>query len=362
MDRVIVYTNELMQEADLLNTNKSTMIAMGKLTDAILGSSTLLNRLTCTPTTPASLSVLVNPGEIYITADVDDTAYSVLPIDNTHQIQKQGILYDAVTLSCPAPTTTGFSINYLVQIGFNETDTSASSRQFKDPITGAITTVTKNQVRQDKCMVAVKAGAAAATGTQTTPTPDAGYIGAYVVTVANGQTTITSGNITTYTNAPFLTERLTDKISLATGDARYLRNYNLVARASLAAAQTINNTSTDKVLLDTKSFDPANIIDTTNHRMVPGVTGYYQINAAIGYASITAGNFLVHIYVNGSSVAKIESTGEASPANQGFNVSDIIQITSTTDYIELYGQNVSGSAVNLLSTPTSTFLSLCKVG
>ena len=41
-------------------------------------------------------------------------------------------------------------------------------------------------------LVQVKAGAAATTGSQVTPTVDAGFTAMFVVTVAYGQTTITS--------------------------------------------------------------------------------------------------------------------------------------------------------------------------
>lgn len=50
----------------------------------------------------------------------------------------------------------------------------------------------------------MKAGVAATTGTQITPTPDTGCTGLYVITVAQGATTVTAGNIATYANAPFL--------------------------------------------------------------------------------------------------------------------------------------------------------------
>jgi hypothetical protein len=59
-------------------------------------------------------------------------------------------------------------------------------------------------VRQGVAAIQIKAGTAATTGTQTTPTADAGWTGIYVVTVANGAATITSGNITQLATAPFL--------------------------------------------------------------------------------------------------------------------------------------------------------------
>jgi hypothetical protein len=58
-------------------------------------------------------------------------------------------------------------------------------------------------VRQCKCIVSLKAGVPATTGTQTAPAPDAGFIGLYTITVANGASQITSGNITQLANAPF---------------------------------------------------------------------------------------------------------------------------------------------------------------
>ncbi|MHA0110713.1 hypothetical protein ACXYUI_26650, partial [Klebsiella pneumoniae] len=57
-------------------------------------------------------------------------------------------------------------------------------------------------------MLSAKAGISATTGSQVTPSPDSGYVGIAVVTVANGQTTITSGNITAYTSAPSINSTL----------------------------------------------------------------------------------------------------------------------------------------------------------
>lgn len=228
MDRQIVYPGAIPLETDMLNSNKYALIGLSKLAAAILGTSTLLNGLACTPDSPASLNVNVAAGEIYSLQNVDGTAYSSLAADTTHQIVKQGIRMDAGLLSCPAPGTAGQSINYLIQVTYTDTDSGATvlpyynasnpAQAYSGPANSG---TAQNTVRKGICTVAVKAGIAATTGTQTTPAPDAGYVGAWVVTVANGQTTITSGDIALYSGAPFLTERLTDKISQATGDSRY---------------------------------------------------------------------------------------------------------------------------------------------
>lgn len=211
MDRQIVYPGAIPLETDLLNTNKNAMIGLSKLAAAILGTSTFLNGLACTPTGPASLQVYVAPGEIYSLQNIDGTAYSSIAADTTHAILKQGISLDQLTLSCPAPVTAGQSVNYLIQVAYQDTDSGAvvlpyynSSNPAQAYAGPANSGATQNTVRKGVCAVSAKAGVAATTGTQTTPAPDAGYIGAFVVTVAYGQTQITAPNISTYAGAPFL--------------------------------------------------------------------------------------------------------------------------------------------------------------
>lgn len=211
MDRQIVYPGAIPLETDLLNTNKNAMIGLAKLAAAILGTSTFMNGLACTPDSPASLNVKVAPGEIYSLQNMDGTAYSSLAADTTHSLLKQGIVLDSALLSCPAPVTNGYSINYLVQVALIEGDVSPvvlpyynasnPSQAYSGPNNSG---TTNNTVRKCNCAVSVKAGVAAATGTQTTPAPDSGYTAAYVVTVAYSQTQITEGNISAYPGAPFL--------------------------------------------------------------------------------------------------------------------------------------------------------------
>lgn len=211
MDRQIVYPGAIPLETDLLNTNKNAMIGLSKLAAAILGTSTFLNGLACTQTGPASLQVYVAPGEIYSLQNLDGTAYSSIAADTTHAILKQGLSLDQLTLSCPAPVTAGQSINYLIQATYQDTDASAvvlpyynSSNPSQAYAGPANSGTAQNTVRKGVCAVSAKAGVAATTGTQTTPAPDAGYIGAFVVTVAYGQTQITAPNIAAYAGAPFL--------------------------------------------------------------------------------------------------------------------------------------------------------------
>jgi hypothetical protein len=224
VDRLQVYLGQVPLETDLLNTNKFAMMGLAKLASAVLGAGPVLQGLPCTP--GAGLTVSVGAGQVYQSANVDSTAYSSLPADTAHQVLKQGILLDPVVLSCPAPGTAGQSINYLVEVGFQEVDTGALVLQYYNPSNPAVPFIgpagagsSNNMIRAGKCVVQVKAGAAATTGSQTTPAVDAGFIAAYVVTVANGAVSIVTGNIVTAAGAPFLAGLLASHHSGAAGQA-----------------------------------------------------------------------------------------------------------------------------------------------
>jgi hypothetical protein len=215
MDRQIVYPGQILPETTLLQITKDAMIGMAKLSAAVLGTNTVANGFAVTPTGPASLQVMCAPGEVYSMASVDTLAFSTLPADTTHSILKQGIMLDGVTLSCPAPGTSGQSINYLVQVTYQDSDSTPvllpyyNSANPAAPYSGIGNNgLTQNTVRRGIAAVVVKSGASANTGSQVTPSPDPGYIGLYVVTVAFGQTTITSSNITQMPGALLLSTGL----------------------------------------------------------------------------------------------------------------------------------------------------------
>ena len=209
MDRQIVYSGQVPQTTDLLNTNRQTMIALAKLCADLFGTSTVISGLGCVPTTPASMSVAVNPGQIYQLANVDGTPYSALPQDTAHSLLKQGILMDAQSFVLAAPATSGYSQNYLIQAAYLESDvnnvvlpyynSANPSQAFNGPGGSGNAQPT---TRAGQVSLQLVAGTAASTGTQTTPAVTAGYVGLAVITVANGQSTITNASIAPYPNVP----------------------------------------------------------------------------------------------------------------------------------------------------------------
>jgi hypothetical protein len=212
---LLCYPGQIPFETDELSTNRYSLIGMGMLALDLLGSSTVAAGLACTPTSPGSLNVLIAPGRLYSLQNVDNTAYSSLPADTAHQILKQGILADALSLPCPAPATFGFSTNYLIQAAYQDTDANLVPLPFYNATnpTQAFSGPGNNNtaqatVRKGAINITTKAGTSATTGNQTTPAPDSGFVGLYVVTVANGQTSISAGNISILQTAPFFTPLL----------------------------------------------------------------------------------------------------------------------------------------------------------
>lgn len=317
------------------------MIALSKLAIAMLGASTQVSGLACGPNSPAALNVIVGPGEIYSLQNIDNTAYSSLAADTAHTILKQGVLLDAVTLATPAPVTGGQSINYLIQAAFAETDSGAVVLPYynaSNPATAysgpAGAGTTNNTVRKGACTVTAKAGIAATSGTQTTPAPDAGNVGLYVVTVANGQSTVLSGNIAALATAPFIAPLSAyAKIISAGTVVGTVRN----ARMSVATASASATFTADEVVLETAlggtpyrlaSFSGAiNLASTgaggmdTGAAPASGYVALYAIyNPATGVSALLATNAT-------AAAAPNVYAGAAMPA--GYTASALVSVLPT---------------------------------
>ncbi|OCJ12459.1 hypothetical protein A6U86_05395 [Rhizobium sp. AC27/96] len=209
MRRHIVYPGQIPLDTDLLNTSKNAYYGVGWLAESAIGTSTAVSGLAVTPTVPASLQVNVAPGAIYSLQTVDSAAYGSLGTDS-NQFVKQGISASSQTLTITPPATVGQSQNYLVQVAFAEVDAASLTLPYYNAADPSVawsgpnnSGTAQNTQRQDNCVIQLKAGAPAPTGSQTTPSPDVGFTGIYVITVANGQMTITSGNIALLNSAPY---------------------------------------------------------------------------------------------------------------------------------------------------------------
>lgn len=215
MDRIIVYPSSIPLDTDILSINKNTMVGLGFLAQALLGTSTIVDGLSCQPTAPSSMNVVIGPGSITSFAAVDPQAYGSLAADQTNSIVKMGINISPTTFVLTAPVSVGQSINYLIEACFQEVDTnpvvlpyynvSNPAQSFAGPSNSG---TAQNTIRNQRVQLQVKSGQPANTGSQTTPAADAGWIGLYQITVAYGQSAISYANISVTPTAPFLSFKL----------------------------------------------------------------------------------------------------------------------------------------------------------
>jgi hypothetical protein len=188
------------------------MKAIGWLLQSTMGTATGVAGLACTPTSPASLTVNVGPGAIWSFEEIDTTAYGSLSAD-TSPLMKMGINAESAgtSFTLTAPTTSGQSINYLIEASFLEQDGTAVVLPYVNPASPSTpysgpsnSGAAQNTMRVQSVDLQLLAGAPANTGTQTTPATTSGWVPLYVITVNHGQTTITAGGITPAAGAPFL--------------------------------------------------------------------------------------------------------------------------------------------------------------
>jgi hypothetical protein len=186
------------------------MINDGYIAQMLAGTSVAAVGLAISATSPASLTVNIGPGAITGFTEVDPNAYGDLGT-NTDPLLKVGINLTSTPFTLTAPATSGQSINYLIEALFEEQDIDPIVFPYVNPSNPAVpfsgpsnTGATQNSIRAQIASLQLLAGAAANTGTQTTPATTAGWSPLYVITVNNGQTTVTSSSWSVSPGAPFI--------------------------------------------------------------------------------------------------------------------------------------------------------------
>jgi len=244
MDRQIIYPGQVPLETDLLSTQRNVMIALGYALQGYLGAGTYVDGFTCVQTSTASQNIQVTPGQILTLANVDNSAFSSLAADTAHQIIKQGLSLSTQTFTCPSPLTVGYAVNYLVEVSQSDIDSGSVLLPYYNPASpqtawggpgGAGTN--NNTVRTSAAVLQLKAGTPATSGSQVTPTVDPGFVALFVITVAYGQTTITSASISTLASAPFVSLKLPGVPAWVQGQTY---NYAVDTGTANAMAITLN--------------------------------------------------------------------------------------------------------------------------
>ena len=125
----------------------------------------------------------------------------------------------------------------------------------------------------------------------------------------------------------------------------------VIFRANRSAAQTISTATYTKVQFNNVDFDTnSNYDNTTNYRFTPTVAGYYLINSLV---SITSATYMVftNIYKNGSvyQFSNRQQLGTIS-GHRAVSNNAIVYMNGSTDYLELYVYQDSGSNKNTIAS------------
>ena len=103
--------------------------------------------------------------------------------------------------------------------------------------------------------------------------------------------------------------------------------------------QNIPNATNTKVNFDTELFDTDNAF--ASNRFTPAVVGKYLINAGVRFASGVAANLEIArlaLYKNGSHFYEAQFHNQNNPPRRQYLVLNVsVDVTSTSDYFEIYG-------------------------
>jgi hypothetical protein len=121
-------------------------------------------------------------------------------------------------------------------------------------------------------------------------------------------------------------------------------------RAYQSTLQSVPNATNTKVLLQTETFDTNSCFASST--FTPNVAGYYQFSGCVGFSSSPI-NMQAMLAKNGSIVSKGAQTADSTIVFQT-EVTDLIHMNGTTDYIELWTYQSSGSAQDTANSSITT--------
>jgi len=121
-------------------------------------------------------------------------------------------------------------------------------------------------------------------------------------------------------------------------------------------SQTISNATNTKIAFSSELSDYDNLYDTTNYRYQPDVAGLYYINAYVQTAGWvgTSGQMKMSIYKNGARDYEYVYSLNTSeyPTLQ---VNTMIPFNGSTDYVEIYVYQDSGSSRDIYGSDWGQF-------
>jgi hypothetical protein len=138
--------------------------------------------------------------------------------------------------------------------------------------------------------------------------------------------------------------------------------------AYLSVTQSIPNATATKIQFATEVYDTDNAYDnSTNYRFTPQVSGKYFVYSFVRFLDVVnEKQGIIYVYKNGSPIAFVNNT---SSGNTGGNITTtmtkIVNLNGSTDYIEIFGFQDSGttkSVQGLSGTSALTLFGAYRIG
>lgn len=117
--------------------------------------------------------------------------------------------------------------------------------------------------------------------------------------------------------------------------------------AYASATTSLTSSVNTKLLFQTEIFDTNN--NFASSRFTPTVAGYYQVNSTVSaFLNIVNTPFFGLLYKNGVQVLWSQAMGSVT-AYPTATLATLIYLNGSTDYIEMYGLQSSGSTVTTIA-------------
>ena len=110
------------------------------------------------------------------------------------------------------------------------------------------------------------------------------------------------------------------------------------------STSSISNT-TAKVLFTTEEFDTGNLVSSSRFTVDANTTGKYFLYASVKYAASSMSRNNLMIYKNGTLTLRTEYGN--SSTYPSVNVSGVLNLSSSGDYVEVYADQNQGSNISL---------------
>ena len=129
--------------------------------------------------------------------------------------------------------------------------------------------------------------------------------------------------------------------------------------AYASATLSISTATFTKVRFNTTQIDTNSNFDTTNYRFTPTISGYYQVSSTVAIYgnTLTTGFTEICLYKNGAQYKFGNSIPLVLTTENQMVVSSLVYLNGSTDYIEIYAYQNSGSTLTIDSTSAYVWFS-----